>query len=132
MTRECRFCQAPLSDMFADLGMCPIANSLVTEDAVGAMEPFYPLRALVCASCFLVQSEEFESPGGIFSDYRYFSSFSTSWLAHSRAYTERIVERLGLGEESTVVEVGSNDGYLLQYFLERGIRVLGVEPAANV
>jgi SAM-dependent methyltransferase len=132
MTRECRFCQAPVSDVFADLGMCPIANSLVTEDELAGMEPFYPLRALVCASCFLVQSEEFESPGGIFSDYRYFSSYSTSWLAHSRAYSERIVQRLGLDQGSTVVEVGSNDGYLLQYFVERGIRVLGVEPAANV
>jgi SAM-dependent methyltransferase len=133
MTRSCRFCGKPLTDVFADLGMCPVANSLVTEDAFAAMEPFYPLRAFVCANCFLVQSEEFESPGGIFSDtYPYYSSYSTSWLEHCREYADRIVERLSLGEGHTVVEVGSNDGYLLQFFHGRGIRVLGVEPAANV
>lgn len=118
--------------MFADLGMCPIANSLVSEDELSTMEPFYPLRALVCDSCFLVQSEEFEAPEGIFSDYTYFSSYSTSWLAHCRSYADRMVEQLGLGERHTVVELGSNDGYLLQYFHDRGVRVLGVEPAANV
>jgi SAM-dependent methyltransferase len=104
----------------------------VTEDNLGRMEPFYPLRALVCDRCFLVQSEEFETPEGIFSDYSYFSSYSTSWLAHAQAYADQIVDRLALGPESTVVEVGSNDGYLLQYFHARGIKVLGVEPAANV
>jgi SAM-dependent methyltransferase len=118
--------------VFADLGMCPIANSLVSAQSLTRMEPFYPLRALVCESCFLVQSEEFESPEGIFSDYTYFSSFSTSWLAHCSAYADQIVERLSLGADHTVVELGSNDGYLLQYFHRRGIRVLGVEPAANV
>jgi C-methyltransferase-like protein/putative zinc binding protein/methyltransferase family protein len=132
MTRECRFCGAPLSDVFADLGMCPIANSLVSEDGLAEMEPFYPLRVFVCAQCFLVQSEQFESPGGIFSDYAYFSSYSTSWLAHCRAYADRMIEELSLGEGRTVVEVGSNDGYLLQFFDGRGIRLLGVEPAANV
>jgi SAM-dependent methyltransferase len=132
MPSACRFCGAPLNVVFADLGMCPIANTLVTEDRIAGMDPFYPLRALVCEQCFLVQSEEFEPPEGIFADYTYFSSYSTSWLAHARAYTEQIVERLGLGPSHTVVEVGSNDGYLLQYFHERGIRVIGVEPAANV
>ena len=132
MSRACRFCGTPLRHVFADLGMCPIANSLVTEDELSGMEPFYPLRAFVCDDCFLVQSEEFEAPEGIFSGYTYFSSFSTSWLAHCRAYADGIVERLGLGAGHTVVEVGSNDGYLLQYFQGRGIRVLGVEPAANV
>jgi SAM-dependent methyltransferase len=112
--------------------MCPIANSLVTEDNLGRMEPFYPLRALVCDRCFLVQSEEFETPEGIFSDYSYFSSYSTSWLAHAQAYADQIVDRLALGPESTVVEVGSNDGYLLQFFQRRGLKVLGVDPAANV
>jgi SAM-dependent methyltransferase len=112
--------------------MCPIANSLVTEDQLSSMEPFFPLRAFVCDECFLVQSEEFEAPQGIFSDYTYFSSYSTSWLEHCRSYADRIVEQLGLGEGHTVVELGSNDGYLLQYFGGRGIRVLGVEPAANV
>jgi len=132
VSRACRFCVTPLRHVFADLGMCPIANSLVTEDELSGMEPFYPLRAFVCDDCFLVQSEEFEAPEGIFSGYTYFSSFSTSWLAHCRAYADGIVERLGLGAGHTVVEVGSNDGYLLQYFQGRGIRVLGVEPAANV
>jgi SAM-dependent methyltransferase len=132
VTRQCRFCGSPLNHLFADLGMCPVANSLVTEEGLGAMEPFYPLRAFVCAECFLVQSEEFESPRGIFSDYPYFSSYSTSWLAHCREYADGIVERLSLDERHTVVEVGSNDGYLLQFFHGRGIRVLGVEPAANV
>jgi SAM-dependent methyltransferase len=129
----CRFCGTPLAHVFADLGVCPVANSLVTEETLSQMEPFYPLRALVCESCFLVQSEEFEAPEGIFtSSYPYFSSYSTSWLAHCRAYTDAIVDRLELGGGHTVVEVGSNDGYLLQYFHERGIRTLGVEPAANV
>jgi 2-polyprenyl-3-methyl-5-hydroxy-6-metoxy-1,4-benzoquinol methylase len=118
--------------VFADLGMCPIANTLVPEERLAAMEPFYPLRAFVCERCFLVQAEEFEAPEGIFSEYTYFSSYSTSWLAHCEAYANEIVERLSLGAEHTVVEVGSNDGYLLQYFHARGIRVIGVEPAANV
>jgi SAM-dependent methyltransferase len=130
--KPCRFCGAPLTVVFADLGMCPIANSLVPEDRLAEMEPFYPLRAFVCESCFLVQAEEFEAPEGIFAEYTYFSSYSTSWLAHSRAYTDAIVERLSLGPDHTVVEVGSNDGYLLQYFHERGIRVIGIEPAGNV
>jgi SAM-dependent methyltransferase len=112
--------------------MCPIANSLVTDENLNRMEPFYPLRALVCDRCFLVQSEEFETPEGIFSDYSYFSSYSTSWLAHAKSYADQIIDRLSLGPESTVVEVGSNDGYLLQYFHARGIKVLGVEPAGNV
>jgi 2-polyprenyl-3-methyl-5-hydroxy-6-metoxy-1,4-benzoquinol methylase len=96
------------------------------------MEPFYPLRTLVCHACFLVQLEEFESPEHIFSDYAYFSSYSTSWLEHSRRYTDQMVDRFGLGSDSQVIEIASNDGYLLQYFEERGIPVLGIEPAANV
>jgi SAM-dependent methyltransferase len=128
----CRFCGAPLNAVFADLGMCPIANSLLDEESLGRMEPLYPLRALVCERCFLVQSEEFESPEGIFTDYTYFSSFSTSWLAHCRAYANAMTDRLGLREDHTVVEVGSNDGGLLRCFQERGIGILGVDPAANV
>jgi SAM-dependent methyltransferase len=96
------------------------------------MEPFYPLRALVCASCHLVQLEEYETPQHIFGDYAYFSSYSTSWLEHSRRYVEQMVERFGLDHASHVVELASNDGYLLQYFHERGVPVLGIEPAANV
>lgn len=128
----CRFCGAPLADVFADLGMSPLANDYLPAERVNAMEPFYPLRALVCAKCFLVQLEEFETPERIFSDYAYFSSYSSSWLEHSRRYAEQMTERLGLDGESQVVEIASNDGYLLQFFRERGVSVLGVEPAANV
>jgi SAM-dependent methyltransferase len=112
--------------------MSPLANDYLSADRVNAMEPFYPLRALVCAKCFLVQLEEFETPEQIFSDYAYFSSYSSSWLEHSRRYAEQITARLGLNGDSQVVELASNDGYLLQFFAERGISVLGVEPAANV
>ncbi len=132
VSASCRFCQAPLEDVFADLGSSPLANSYLPPEQLGAMEPYYPLRALVCGRCFLVQLEEFESPERIFSDYAYFSSYSKSWLEHARGYVELIVARLGLGEESQVVEVASNDGYLLQYFRAHGVPVLGVEPAANV
>ena len=119
--------------MFADLGKSPIANSYLTADELGRMEPFYPLRCLVCSQCFLVQLEEFEPPERIFSDqYAYFSSYSTSWLEHARNYAEMAVERFGLGSGSRVVEVASNDGYLLQYFVALGVPVLGIEPAANV
>ena len=96
------------------------------------MEAFYPLRALVCGACFLVQLEDHGTPHEIFSDYAYFSSYSSSWLDHSRLFAERMVERFELGGSSSVVELASNDGYLLQYFAERGIPVLGIEPAANV
>jgi SAM-dependent methyltransferase len=132
MTGRCRFCDAPLEHVFADLGMSPLANSYLTREQANRMEPFYPLRALVCAHCFLVQLEEFESPEHIFDDYAYFSSYSTSWLEHSRRYVEQMVERFGLDGSSHVVELASNDGYLLQYFVERGVPVLGIEPAANV
>jgi SAM-dependent methyltransferase len=129
---SCRFCGAPLQAVFADLGMSPLANSYLPPERVNAMEPFYPLRALVCDRCFLVQLEEFETPEEIFSDYAYFSSYSSSWLEHSRRYAEQMVQRLALDERSQVVEIASNDGYLLQYFREREIAVLGIEPAANV
>src|SRR4051812_6154349 len=128
----CRFCGAPIETVFADLGMSPLANSYLPPERANAMEPFYPLRALVCEQCLLVQLQQFESPEAIFSDYAYFSSYSTTWLEHSRRYVDAMVERWGLGASSHVVELASNDGYLLQYFLERGVPVLGVEPAANV
>jgi SAM-dependent methyltransferase len=129
---RCRFCGSPLAQTFADLGTSPIANSYLTEDQLSAMEPFYPLHALVCDQCFLVQLEEFESPEAIFSDYAYFSSYSTSWLEHCRAFADLATGQFALGPGSHVVEIASNDGYLLQYFAGRGIPVLGVEPAANV
>jgi SAM-dependent methyltransferase len=129
---SCRLCGAELQHVFADLGMSPLSNSFPTEAQLGGMEPFYPLTAFVCDRCFLVQLGEFASPEELFGDYAYFSSYSTTWLEHARAYVDMIVERLGLGPSSKVIEVASNDGYLLQHFVARGIPVLGVEPAANV
>jgi SAM-dependent methyltransferase len=131
-TLTCRFCATPLEATFADLGMSPLANSYVPPERANAMEPFYPLHAYVCSKCFLVQLGEFESPEHIFSDYAYFSSYSSSWLEHSRRYVEAMSERWGLDGDSRVVEIASNDGYLLQYFVQKGIPVLGIEPAANV
>jgi SAM-dependent methyltransferase len=128
----CRFCRAPLQTVFVDLGSSPLANSYLAPHQIREMEPFYPLRALVCEDCYLVQLEDFATPDRIFSDYAYFSSYSTSWLNHCRAYTDDVIERFGLGGHSRVVELASNDGYLLQYFRDRHIPVLGVEPAANV
>jgi SAM-dependent methyltransferase len=128
----CRFCGAALKHVFADLGMSPLANRYLSEDQLTLMEPFYPLRALVCDRCFLVQLEEFQTPEEIFSEYAYFSSYSSTWREHCRRYAEGVVERFGLDARSQVVEVASNDGCLLQCFREREIPVLGVEPAANV
>lgn len=116
----------------ADLGTSPLANSLVAGENLSSMEPTYPLCVYVCGKCFLVQLEEFESPEHIFGDYSYFSSYSESWLAHCRSYSAQMIERLGLGPQSKVIEVASNDGYLLQYFGEAGVPILGIEPAANV
>ena len=128
----CRFCGAPLEHVFADLGMSPVANDNIPLAHADAMEPFFPLRALVCAECFLVQLAPFETEKPLFrEDYAYFSSFSTSWLEHCRRYTEQMTERLGLGETSQVIELASNDGYLLQYFKDAGIPVLGIEPTDN-
>jgi SAM-dependent methyltransferase len=132
MSSTCRFCSTPLTHTFCDLGMSPLSNSYIAADELQATEPFYPLHAYVCSECFLVQLDEFESPQEIFSDYAYFSSFSDSWLEHSKNYTLLMQSRLGLDASSQVVEIGSNDGYLLQYFVDAGIPVLGVEPAANV
>lgn len=129
---QCRSCGATLEHTFVDLGMSPLANSYVKPEQLNRMEPFYPLHVYVCAKCWLVQLEEFSSPHDIFSDYAYFSSFSDSWLAHARAYVEMISARFNLGRHSKVVEIASNDGYLLQNFVEKGVPVLGVEPAANV
>lgn len=131
-TGICRVCSAPLSRTFANLGLSPLANSYVRPDQVNRGEMWYPLHVFVCESCFTVQLEEFEAPEQIFSDYAYFSSFSTSWLRHAQDYADRMIERFGLEPVAKVVEVASNDGYLLQNFVRRGIPVLGVEPAANV
>lgn len=129
---ECRFCSAPVSNVFVDLGSSPLANSYLTREQSWQPEPFYPLKAYVCERCFLVQLGVQQSPEHIFSDYAYFSSFTDSWVEHAREYVGQIVERLALNAASTVIEIASNDGYLLQHFVERRIPVLGIEPAANV
>jgi SAM-dependent methyltransferase len=128
----CRFCAAPLRHTFVDLGMSPLCESYVPAERVNAMEPFYPLHAKVCERCLLVQLEEFVSGEDIFTEYAYFSSYSDSWVEHARRYVEMAVERFGLDENSLVMEVASNDGYLLRHVVDRGIPALGIEPAANV
>src|SRR3990170_1226247 len=130
--RECRYCTTPLVHSFADLGMSPMANSYLKAEQLDKMEPFYPLHAYVCSSCYLVQLEEYESPGAIFSDYAYFSSYSKSWLEHARRYAQHMMKNYGIDTNKKVVEIASNDGYLLRNFTEQGVPVLGVEPAANV
>jgi 2-polyprenyl-3-methyl-5-hydroxy-6-metoxy-1,4-benzoquinol methylase len=128
----CRFCGAALRHTFVDLGMSPLAESWLKPSQLNRMEPFYPLHVYVCERCFLVQLEEFESPEDIFSDYAYFSSYSETWLQHAKTYVDMAIDRFGLNEGSRVVEIASNDGYLLGNFVDKGINVLGVEPAANV
>ena len=128
----CRFCGTKLEHTFVDLGMSPLCESYLSADHLNQMEPFYPLHVYVCEKCFLVQLQEYVTPEHIFSDYAYFSSYSDSWLAHASKYTAQMVERFAVGAQSLVVEVASNDGYLLQYFVEKQIPVLGIEPAANV
>ncbi len=129
---QCRFCANPVTLSFADLGMSPLSNAFVAPERAEAMEPFYPLHARVCDACHLVQLAAFETPEHIFGDYLYFSSHAETWLRHAEAYAAEMVARFGLDAGSQVVEVASNDGYLLQYFQARGVPVLGVEPAANV
>jgi SAM-dependent methyltransferase len=129
---ECRFCGAPLRRSVVDLGMSPLCERYVEATALDEMEPFYPLNVRICERCFLVQLRAYVPPAEIFTEYAYFSSFSSSWVEHAREYVDSIAERLGLGPRSLVVELGSNDGYLLQRFVEHGVPVLGVEPARNV
>lgn len=128
----CRFCGAELRHTFVDLGMSPLCESYVAATQLNHMEPFYPLHAYVCQSCFLVQLEEYVSPSDIFSEYAYFSSYSDSWVRHAECYVEMMILRFDLGPNSYVIELASNDGYLLQHFVKRRVPVLGVEPAANV
>lgn len=131
-TRSCLFCKAPLRTTFVDLGMHPLCESYVSEDKLDAMESFYPLHVYVCEQCFLVQLNEYVSPADIFTEYAYFSSYADSWVQHAKRYTEMIAERLKLTAKSFVVELASNDGYLLQHFVAKGIPALGVEPAVNI
>jgi 2-polyprenyl-3-methyl-5-hydroxy-6-metoxy-1,4-benzoquinol methylase len=128
----CRFCYTPLKHSFCDLGMTPLSNSYLPSESLEKGEVFYPLHAYVCAKCFLVQVKQYELPENIFGDYAYFSSYSDSWLKHCQKYVDEITLRLRFNESAQVVEIASNDGYLLQFFKEKNIPVLGIEPAANV
>lgn len=128
----CRFCQTPLEHTFVDLGMSPVANDYVSPEKEQSMEPFYPLHVFICKECFLVQLPTHRLEHEIFTDeYAYFSSYSTSWLEHAKKYTDEMTSRFGLNQDSLVIEVASNDGYLLQYFKEKNVPVLGIEPTAN-
>jgi hypothetical protein len=129
---KCRFCGANLNHSFVDLGMSPLCESYVSCEQLNKMEPFYPLHVYVCEKCFLVQLAEFVSAEDIFTEYAYFSSYADSWVQHAKNYVDMIVERLSLGRENLVVELASNDGYLLQHFLPHQVPVLGIEPAKNV
>ena len=129
---NCRFCKTPLKYSFADIGVSPLANSYLKPEDLQTMEPFYPLHVYICDHCHLVQLPEFETPEHIFSHYAYFSSYSETWLNHAKIYAQLMIKRFGFTAKSHVVEIASNDGYLLRYFKEKGIPVLGVEPAKNV
>jgi len=129
---NCRFCKNTLTHEFVDLGFSPPSNSYLKPSNLNEPETFFPLRIMVCEKCFLVQIDEFAKHDDIFNaDYAYFSSFSTSWLAHAKAYTQMMTKRFGYNAQSQVIEIASNDGYLLQYFKDQGIPVLGIEPTAN-
>ncbi|MBE7170976.1 MAG: methyltransferase domain-containing protein [Williamsia sp.] len=129
---QCRFCKTTLEHEFIDLYNAPASNSFLTREQLNEPETFYPLKVFVCHNCFLVQIDEYKSSHAIFnSEYVYFSSYSTSWLEHSKRYVEAVTKRFGLNEGSLVVEIASNDGYLLQYFVEKKVPVLGIEPTAN-
>jgi len=129
---KCRFCDSPLTTTFADLGMSPLCQTHVTRERLNSMEPFFPLHAYICNNCYLVQLGEYVSPEEIFTEYAYFSSYADTWLAHVKDYAHEMKRRLKLDGDSFVVELASNDGYLLQFFVEQGIPALGIEPAANV
>lgn len=129
---KCRSCDATLKHRFVDLGSTPLANAYLAANQLAHPEPSYPLRAFVCAECWLVQADAFVSPEDIFSHYAYFSSYSDSWVEHARQFTVMARKRFGLNKASQVIEVASNDGYLLRHFVEAGVPVLGIEPAENV
>lgn len=128
----CRFCGAQLRTTFVDLGVSPLCQTHISPEQLELAEPFYPLHAYVCDACLLVQLRQFVPPDEIFTEYAYFSSYSASWVEHARRYAHAMIERFGLGPASSVMEIASNDGYLLQHFVARGVPVLGIEPAANV
>src|SRR2546423_7286266 len=128
----CRLCGTACRHTFVDLGMSPLCESFLSASELNRMEPFYPLHVRICEECLLAQLETYVDAEHIFRDYAYFSSYSTSWVEHARVYAEQMIERFGLNGRSLVVELASNDGYLLQHFVERGIAALGVDPAGNV
>src|SRR6185436_5321958 len=128
----CRICKAELPEPFLDLGQQPPCESFLRRDQLNQMEPFFPLVVYVCRHCLLVQLDQYQSPAEIFTEYAYFSSFSDTWLNHAKAYVDMAVQRFGLSQDSFVVELASNDGYLLQFFGNHGVPVLGIEPARNV
>src|SRR6185436_15317133 len=128
----CRFCRTPLRHTFIDLGMSPLCQTHIERDQLNHMEPFYPLHVWICHECFLVQLEEYVSPAQIFNpDYAYYSSYSDSWVAHAKRYTEAMRARFGIDGSSKVMEIASNDGYLLQHFVHAGVPVLGIEPVSG-
>ena len=129
---NCRFCKEELKNVFIDLVNSPASNSFLTKEELNEPETFYPLKVYTCANCFLVQVDEYKKSDAIFdSNYAYFSSYSKSWLAHAKQYTDMMTERFGYNQDSLIIEVASNDGYLLQYFKEKNIPVMGIEPTAN-
>ena len=129
---SCRFCGTALRHTFVDLGMSPLCQTHIEPHQLNHMEPFYPLHVWLCHGCFLVQLEEYVSPKDIFTEYAYFSSYSDSWVAHAKRYVDAVSTRFGLDRSKKIMEIASNDGYLLQHFVQKGIPVLGIEPAANV
>jgi hypothetical protein len=131
-TCSCRFCGQPLRDTFVDLGMSPLCESYIAPEQLNHMEPFYPLHAYVCSKCLLVQLDEYVTPENIFGEYAYFSSYSDSWVQHAKKYVDMVVERFSIADTSLVMEVASNDGYLLQHFVTKKVPCLGIEPAANI
>ena len=132
LTLNCRFCNEPLTNIFADLGISPLSNRFLKKEMLGETEKKYPLCVHVCDNCFLVQLSEFETPENIFEDYAYFSSYSITWLQHAENYVNMMIEKFGFNEKNLVIEIASNDGYLLQFFKGKNIPILGVEPAANI
>jgi len=129
---KCRFCESSLTNIFLDLGMSPMANSFLKSTELDTKEPHYPLCSYVCSNCFLVQLDEFEKPQEIFSNYAYFSSFSTTWLDHVEEFVNQLINQFKIDKEKHVIEIASNDGYLLQHFKKKDIPILGIEPAKNI
>ena len=129
---RCRACNEPIKNLFVSLGSSPPANAYLTEGHLSVGESFYPLEAYICSHCFLVQLPAFQTPETLFDGYAYFSSYSDTWLDHARAYVKKMIDRFRIDKERFVVEIGSNDGYLLQFFAKEGIPVLGIEPALTV